>query len=436
MSERVFLISFYMQIAQLHNIFLKSQGISTDSREDLKDKIFVALKGENFDGNQYVQNALEKGALLAIADNPELKNLSQHIIVVNDSLTTLQKLANFHRRFLNIPIISITGSNGKTTTKELIAKVMEKKFAVHYTFGNLNNHIGVPLTLLKMNTNTQIGVVEMGANHPGEIKALCKIAEPDYGYITNFGKAHLEGFGSFEGVIKAKSELYDYLKANNKIIFINEDQELQLKQGKDAKTIGFSQNKDSFCTVKLKNTIPFVEVQYQNLPIQSHLLGEYNFSNIAAAICIGQFFEIEKEQIKEAIEHYRPDNNRSQMISKGSNQIILDAYNANPTSMEAAILNFQNLPAENKAVIVGDMFEVGKTENQEHQYIVDLLEKSDIKDIFVCGKIFYRTNVDRAQKFSSFEDLQKKIKALSYKNTCFLIKGSRGMAMERILEVL
>lgn len=423
-----------MEIAKLHQLFLKSTGVSTDSRADQTGKLFFALKGGNFDGNQFALRSLENGALCSVVDDPALREV-KGLFWVEDVLQTLQALANFHRRYLEIPIIAITGSNGKTTTKELIAKVLAERFGVAFTKGNLNNHIGVPLTLLTMNESTEIGVVEMGANHPKEIENLCLIAEPDYGYITNFGKAHLEGFGGFEGVIKGKSELYDYLINNKGKIFINEDQKLQVKQSKGGDLIRFGQSSTANCRVSLKAATRFVEVEYNGILIESQLLGAYNFNNIAAAICVGDFFEIDKEKIQDAIESYIPENNRSQIFTKGSNQFILDAYNANPTSMELAVTNFIDYPADNKVIVLGDMFEIGETELAEHQYIVDLLEASSVDEIFVCGEIFYRTTVNKVRKFKELGVLKKELAKDEMRSATFLIKGSRGMAMEKLLEI-
>lgn len=422
-----------MNIAELHQLFLKSKGVSTDSRTELIDKIFFALKGDNFDGNRFALKSLEKGAVLSVVDDPMLKN-KEGVIWVEDVLQTLQQLANFHRNHLKLPIIAITGSNGKTTTKELIAKVLSERYKVGFTRGNLNNHIGVPLTLLSLKKSTEIGVVEMGANHPKEIKKLCRIVQPDFGYITNFGKAHLEGFGSFEGVVKGKSELYDYLIKNNKQIFVNEDQKLQIKQSKGGNLIKFGQSPLASCQVSLADATGFIKVKYSGVIIKSKLLGAYNFNNIAAAICVGQFFEIDKWKIKKAIETYKPENNRSQIFIKGSNKFILDAYNANPTSMELAIANLINFRSNNKVVVLGDMFEIGETELEEHQQIVDLLEASSIEKIYVCGGIFNRTKVNKVRKFENFAALKHEIAQENIRNSTVLIKGSRGMAMEKILE--
>ena len=321
--------------------------------------MFFALKGDNFNGNLFASEALEKGARYVVIDDKDIVANSSYILV-EDVLSTLQQLASYHRKHLGLPIIALTGSNGKTTTKELINTVLEKKFKTVATKGNLNNHIGVPLTLLAMDTSTQIGIVEMGANHQQEIAFLCEIAQPDYGYITNFGKAHLEGFGGVEGVIKGKSELYDFLKQHGKLIFINATDEKQLTQvGDYPSKYSFGTTTVTDCQTQLLGANPFVRAQYNDSIIESCLIGAYNFNNISAAIAIGQYFKVEGNDIKEAIESYVPTNNRSQIIEKGCLKIILDAYNANPTSMQAALDNFNQLENTAKVAILGDMFELG-----------------------------------------------------------------------------
>ncbi|WP_304035833.1 UDP-N-acetylmuramoyl-tripeptide--D-alanyl-D-alanine ligase [Mesonia mobilis] len=423
------------ELSQLHQLFLESTGICTDTRKLKKGNLYLALKGDNFNGNNFAAKALELGADYSIVDEqPEEQN--DHIIKVEDGLDTLQKLAAYHRKYLNLPILSITGSNGKTTTKELIREVLSKKYKTVSTKGNLNNHIGVPLTLLSMNKETEFGIVEMGANHQGEIASLCKIAQPDYGYITNFGKAHLEGFGGVEGVIKGKSELYNYLIKNNKTIFINYDDEIQVEKSKGTDIISFSEGKNATHQITFLKADPFVKINTEDTQINSQLIGTYNAKNIAVAICIGKFFKIPVKAIKEAIESYQPTNNRSQIINQNSNQIILDAYNANPTSMKAALENLEAIPAKNKIAILGDMFEVGNTSAEEHQIIIDLLEKLEFSNMMVCGKNFYQTSTQEVLKFENFEDLKNYIQRNNFEDATILIKGSRGMALERILEVL
>ena len=400
--------------------------------------MFFALKGENFNGNTFAKTAIEKGAKYAVVDESEFA-INENYILVEDTLITLQQLAKVHRNYLDIKIIALTGSNGKTTTKELINTVLQKKYNTTATVGNLNNHIGVPLTLLSMTKDTEIGVVEMGANHLNEIKHLCNIANPDYGYITNFGKAHLEGFGSIEGVIKGKSELYTHLKDNNKLIFINNEDDTQVKQLDNYNNYyAFGIEQDDKCAITLVDDNPFVISKFNNTIIKSQLIGTYNFNNISAAIAIGHYFEVSEIDIRLAIKSYIPENNRSQVIDKGSNRIILDAYNANPTSMMAALDNLNNLESRNKTAILGDMFELGLEAKQEHKNIADYAAKLNIDSIYLVGKNFYNANIESSnvQLFKTFEDLKSALLIHNIENSTILIKGSRGMALERILELI
>ncbi|VAW22371.1 UDP-N-acetylmuramoyl-tripeptide--D-alanyl-D-alanine ligase [hydrothermal vent metagenome] len=420
-----------MNIAQLYNLYTKNYKVDTDTRKIRKGSLFFALKGENFNGNKFASEALKSGAHYAIIDEEKYHN-SQNTILVKNVLITLQELANFHRRRLNIPIISLTGSNGKTTTKELVNAVLSKKYKTIATEGNLNNHIGVPLTLLSMSADTEIGIVEMGANHLKEIDFLCQIAEPNYGYITNFGKAHLEGFGSVEGIINGKSELYNFLKQTQGFAFVNNDDKIQIKQSIGVTTICFDKN-----LVKYVESNPFVKTQFKNTEIKSNLIGKYNYYNIAAAIAIGDYFKVSKINIKSAIENYIPTNNRSQIIKKGIHTIILDAYNANPTSMFAALENFNQLKGSYKIIFLGDMFELGKDSKMEHQKIVDLVTKYNFSKVYLIGKEFAKTNVKDILVYNNFEAFKTSSKDLNLNTPAtILIKGSRGMALERILELL
>ncbi len=400
--------------------------------------MFFALKGENFNGNTFAEQAIKLGAKYVIIDEATYK-IDNQTILVDNVLKTLQELATYHRNYLGIKIIALTGSNGKTTTKELINAVLSEKYRTTATKGNLNNHIGVPLTLLSMNNQTELGIVEMGANHKKEIEFLCNIAMPDYGYITNFGKAHLEGFGGVEGVIEGKSEMYTHLINYNKTIFVNADNSIQLEKTKDAKTIKFGTSSGSdVITINLLDSESYVKVAYKNQQIQSQLIGDYNFGNIAAAIAIGDYFKVSLENIKAAIENYTPNNNRSQIISKGTNNIILDAYNANPTSMEAALTNFNNQKAKHKIVFLGDMFELGKSSQLEHQRIVKLVQNMSFKRKYFIGEHFYlsKNNDPNSLFFKSYDKFKEYNKDLEISNSLLLIKGSRGMALERIMDLL
>lgn len=425
-----------MNISELHQLFKETSNVSTDTRKIEKDCLFVALKGENFNGNTFAQEALDKGAKYALIDEKDYK-VSEKTILVDNCLISLQALANYHRKYLGIPIIALTGSNGKTTTKELIAQVLKTKYKTIATKGNLNNHIGVPLTLLSMDEHTEIGVVEMGANHLKEIELLASIAEPNFGYITNFGKAHLEGFGGVEGVIQGKSELYHNLINRDQTLFINTDDDIQVRQSTKAKNkITFGSQEDVNYKIEILTHQEKASIQYQSTVISSHLIGDYNAKNMGVATAIGLHFGIPLHTIKQAIESYIPENNRSQVIEKNSNKLILDAYNANPTSMELALNNFLRDKQKSKIVILGDMFEVGETSHKEHQHIVDLLEKSELKYAFVCGYNFYKTSVQKVVKTADFATLKAEVEKHNFQNNTILIKGSRGMQLERILEVL
>ncbi|NER14999.1 UDP-N-acetylmuramoyl-tripeptide--D-alanyl-D-alanine ligase [Leptobacterium flavescens] len=424
-----------MNTEGLHSLFLEKRSISTDSRKIEENTIFFALKGENFNGNTFARQALEKGASYAVIDEAEYKT-SDRILLVDDVLTALQQLANFHRKHLGIPILSLTGSNGKTTTKELINSVLSRKFKTTATLGNLNNHIGVPLTLLSMDKTTEFGIVEMGANHQKEIEFLCGIAEPNYGCITNFGKAHLEGFGGVEGVIRGKSELYDHLINENGFVFYNNDDPIQSEKLKDiSRKFGFDHRGQADVHISLLSADPFVKLEVRDEIIESHLIGSYNYNNIALAVCIGTYFDIPLPEIKAAIESYTPQNNRSQIINKNSNKIILDAYNANPSSMNAALENFSGLSGTKKTALLGDMFELGSSAAEEHQKIAEMAEKLENTEVFLVGVNFFDTNTS-LRKFKSYEELRDFMKDRVPDNSTILIKGSRGMALERILDIL
>jgi len=426
-----------MEITKLYQCFLECKTVSTDTRKIAPGSLFVALKGDNFDANTFAAEALAKGAGYVVIDNPAY-NISDKTILVNDSLDALQQLAQHHRRQLGLPVIALTGSNGKTTTKELINVVLSKKYNTTATIGNLNNHIGVPLTLLSFTNDTEIGIVEMGANHQKEIELLCSIAEPNFGYITNFGKAHLEGFGGFEGVIKGKSELYDYLQQRTKMAFVNLDDAIQKEKTDTLPRFTFAAD-DYNCDVRIEavKADPMVSLKFNGLDIQSHLIGIYNAANISAAVAIGSYFKVTDADIKDAIEGYVPANNRSQLLNKGSNSIILDAYNANPSSMAAAIINFLQLDAKHKVAILGDMFELGEESLDEHRKIVMMLADENI-EVYFIGKDFHFHKIDRSNLhfYRTFDDAKNEFDARNFMNSTILIKGSRGMSLERIVELL
>ncbi len=428
-----------MTTEHIYQRFLECGDISTDTRKITANSMFFALKGDNFNGNIFAGKALETGAKYAVIDDKHYSNHPQ-CILVDDVLQTLQKLATHHRKQLQIPIIALTGSNGKTTTKELINAVLSTQFKTSATQGNLNNHIGVPLTLLRMTSETETGIVEMGANHPKEIETLCNIALPDYGLITNFGKAHLEGFGSIEGVIKAKSELYAHLKLHNKIIFVNENDPVQVQQtkGYDHLQLFGSKTSANGTQMELLTSQPFVSLQYDSSVINSHLTGTYNFNNIAVAIAVGSYFKIRTANIVAAIERYIPTNNRSQIINQNGNSILMDAYNANPTSMLAALENFRQLQHTNKILFLGDMFELGSDAEREHQAIVNFLENNPFETVYLIGENFFKTKLhkDYIHQFQTFDDLKSTLETSAVEGKFILIKGSRGMALERILELI
>lgn len=424
-----------MKIDILHQHFLKCDSISTDTRKVTKNSMFFALKGENFDGNQFAKDALKNGAKFAVIDDEQYK-IDKRYILVNNVLKTLQELSTVHRNYLKTPIIAVTGSNGKTTTKELINAVLKTQYKTTATIGNLNNHIGVSLTLLSMNSETEIGIVEMGANHQKEIELLCSIALPDFGYITNFGKAHLEGFGGVEGVIKGKSELYTFLKENEKIIFVNANDKKQLEIVGGYKKVVRYGDKNTDVSIKLLRTNPFIELEFDDITVSSQLIGSYNFTNICASILIGKYFKIETDQIKIAIENYIPSNNRSQIINRQSTKIILDAYNANPTSMKAALENLSLLSDDRKCAILGDMFELGDDSKNEHEAIIHLVSKLNLESTYCIGENFYKLIEEHKSinYFKTLEDFKSQVNPRVFNNCIVLIKGSRGMALERILK--
>jgi UDP-N-acetylmuramoyl-tripeptide--D-alanyl-D-alanine ligase len=442
-----------MEIEQLYSIFLRHPVVTTDSRDCPAGSLFFALKGESFDGNAYAAAALQKGCAYAVVDESQFADSTNgHIILVDDVLRTLQQLANYHRRRLGTRIIGVTGTNGKTTTKELIATVLSEKFNVLYTQGNFNNHIGVPKTLLQLRPEHDVAVVEMGANHPGEIKTLVNIVEPDYGIITNVGKAHLEGFGSFEGVIRTKGELYDFLRTRpDSVVFIHNDNpylngiahDLHLvrygrpAQGADLSVCGEVTVCDPYLTFRWKPCAQSgsdLGTRDSEL-VKTHLIGSYNIDNALAAAAIGTYFGISPEQINHALGNYVPQNNRSQLKETGHNHLIIDAYNANPTSMMAALTNYRDMQVSPKMAILGDMRELGASSAEEHQKIVDFIEQNHFDNVWLIGPEFAATRHNQ-RTFANVNEVKAAIEADRPEGFYILIKGSNGMKLFQLPELL
>ena len=434
-----------MDIENLYSIYLDHPTIIIDSRKIEKACLFFALKGENFDGNQFAADALAKGAAYAVVDNEALA-VDDRYLLVDDVLTALQLLSRHHRRQFTIPVIAITGSNGKTTTKELVSQVLGRRYRIHYTQGNYNNHIGVPLTLLAMPQDTEVAVIEMGANHQGEIGFLCEIAEPTHGLITNIGRAHLEGFGGIEGVKKGKSELYRYLSKTKGMAFVNRDAEYltELSESVEKKVYYKKSSQptssDPYFEVKLLETVPHLSVSFLDkytgelLEIQSHLHGSYNFDNLMTAVTLGKYFKIPGVAIKIALESYIPKNNRSQFYQQDGNTFILDAYNANPTSVEAALNAFTHVEATQKIAILGDMLELGEESRVEHERIAHLAVAQSYDDLILVGKAFAAIAEHlQLRHFISVENLRSWFYSQSYEGVHFLLKASRGIQLEKLL---
>ncbi|NLO71278.1 MAG: UDP-N-acetylmuramoyl-tripeptide--D-alanyl-D-alanine ligase [Porphyromonadaceae bacterium] len=428
---------------ELYDIFKSHPVISTDSRNCPSGSLFFALKGENHDANAFALSALEVGAAFAVVDNPVYAK-DERFILVENTLETLQDLARFHRRQLGAKIIGITGTNGKTTTKELIAAVLSRKYNTLFTKGNLNNHIGVPLTLLQLRPEHEIGVIEMGANHAGEIKMLAEIVIPDLGIITNVGEAHLEGFGSFEGVKKTKSELYDFIQENLGKIFLNTGNKDLVEMAESAgfnNYLGvlpyqmYTDIENKLATGSITGNSPFLEMRCftseGGFDLKTNLIGAYNAENVLAAVAIGNYFDVDNTKIKEAIESYQPQNNRSQFTETPQNKLIIDAYNANPTSMRAAILNFSEMEVENKSLILGDMFELGENSDEEHRKIIELVKENSFSDVYLVGKSFQAVKSNFIN-FATAEELNAFFEKNPLKNRFILIKGSRGMRLEKV----
>lgn len=427
-----------MTISQLYDYFLACNGVSTDTRQIVEGCLFVALRGDKFDGNVYAKDALEKGAKYAIVDNSE-NAVDNRFLLVENSLEALQQLANYHRRQLNIPVVGLTGSNGKTTTKELISAVLSKKYRTYATKGNLNNHIGVPLTLLAIDKSYEMAVVEMGANHQKEIALLSSIAEPTHGMITNIGKAHLEGFGGIEGVRKGKGELFEWLSTSGGTVFVNGAnatlQEMANERTFSEKVLYLA---DATAPQLLEDAPLVVYKDSNQQTVHTHLTGRYNFENIAAALAIGTYFGVSDQDANDAVAEYNPTNNRSQIIQKGSNTVIMDAYNANPSSMAAAIENFGKLKAERKMVILGDMLELGDESPAEHLALGKLVAVQQFDVVILAGKLMQDalSALPKAYYFPDKFSLHNWVIDHPQQNTHVLIKGSRGMGLETVVPYL
>jgi len=432
-----------MTISALYQIYLQCPIVTTDSRNCPKGSLFIALKGDTFNGNSFAKKALEEGSSYAVVDEAEYADPENNkIILVDDCLKTLQQLANYHRKKLGTKVIGITGTNGKTTTKELIAAILSESNDILYTQGNLNNHIGVPLTLLRLRGHHDLAVIEMGANHPGEIKTLVNIAEPDYGIITNVGKAHLEGFGSFEGVIKTKGELYDYLRQKeDSIVFIQNENPFLMDIAKGLTLINYGVTENLYVNGKVTSCSPYLAFDWKagkdgNIHhVQTKLIGEYNFDNALAAVAIGRFFGIEPAKIDHALTNYSPQNNRSQLKETEDNKLIIDAYNANPTSMMAALRNFKRMEVKHKFAILGDMKELGATSIEEHQKIVDFIDTCDFDRVILIGDQFEQTT----HAYDTYANVSEVIKVLDKdkpKGCYILIKGSNSMKLGQMVEHL
>jgi UDP-N-acetylmuramoyl-tripeptide--D-alanyl-D-alanine ligase len=429
-------------IENIYEAYKQSSGVTTDTRNIEKDSIFFALKGANFNGNNFAKQALNQGAKYVVIDELTTELPPNTYFLVKDVLQTLQALAAHHRRQLTIPFIGITGSNGKTTTKEIIKHILQTTYETYATKGNYNNHIGVPLTLLAIPENAEIAIIEMGANHVGEIAQLCEIAQPDYGIITNIGKAHLEGFGSYDGVIQAKSELYKYIKSKNGKIFVNADDDLLMDLSKDISRITYGTNRADI-KGELLQDIPFIKMQWQRhgktFTTQSSLFGKYNFYNLLAGISIASYFNVSPNLIKEAVETFKSQNNRSEIRNTSKdNTLILDAYNANPSSMQQSIAAFAQFSSSNKICILGDMFELGEYAENAHLEILEQVKNAGCQQVFLSGNEFYK----HKDKFPSFlffkttDDLLKHLKEQTISGKTILIKGSRSMQLEKTADYL
>ena len=421
-------------IEDLYKFYQQNPSVQTDTRKLKPGDLFFALKGENFNGNHFAQNAVDAGAACVVIDEKEFE-IPGKTFLVDNTLHALHQLALYHRRQFNIPFIAITGSNGKTTTKELIHAVLSSTYKTYTTEGNLNNHIGIPLTILKIKADAEMAVIEMGANHQKEIAGYCQYALPTHGLITNCGKAHLEGFGSEEGVRKGKGELFDYLRTTGGTAFILKDYNYLIEMSKGISPVISYGSADADISGSIAANEPFLQVEITNgiaAIIHTKLVGRYNFPNVLAAVCVGNYFKVPAEKIKQAIENYTPSNSRSQLIQKGSNQFILDAYNANPSSMKVAIENFSSLPAENKVLLLGAMAELGNDSMDEHLALIQLIQSYNWKEVVLVGGDFLKIK-HPFRSFTNAEAAKHWLQQQNYSHTAFLVKGSRSMQMEKIL---
>ena len=427
-----------MSIIDLYDLFIHNPQITTDSRNCPKGSIFFALKGDKFDGNQYAGKALASGCVYAVIDNPDYY-IGKRTILVDNVLKTLQQLAHHHRKVLGLPIIGITGTNGKTTTKELLAAVLSTKFNLLYTEGNFNNHIGVPLTLLRLTHDHEMAVIEMGASHPGDIKELVDIVHPNYGIITNVGRAHLEGFGSFEGVIRTKGELYDYIRRSKGKIFIKKENEYLQSIAKGIEQITYGNGDDAFASGQVVSCDPFLVFNWKQQgklhTVETHMIGSYNLDNVLAAVAVGRFFKIPAERISRAIAAYEPTNNRSQFKKTDNNELIIDAYNANPSSMKVALDNFITMPVQPKAIILGDMRELGPTSDELHAEVVEQIKKGQFDKVFLCGEHFSKVGKEFSP-FATTEAMTEELRRQPLKGYHILIKGSHSMGLETLVDIL
>ena len=426
------------EIENLYARYSASGVISTDTRKITPGSVFFALRGDKYNANEFAGEALEKGARWAVIDEPKYKADNRYILV-KDVLKALQQLARHHRNQLKIPVIALTGSNGKTTTKELTHAVLSARFKTLATKGNLNNHIGVPLTLLSIDASVEVAVVEMGANHRGEIALLCQIANPTHGFITNIGKAHIGTFGGYENIVKAKSELYDHLRREEGVVFVNSLNPLLVKQAESFANALYYPASADFYHAELIGADPFVKIRADNgEEVQSQLIGSYNFENIACALCVGKYFGVDPARANRAIAQYAPGNMRSQVVKSERNTVILDAYNANPSSMQAAIENIAAMKADNKVLILGDMFELEAEADAEHQAIGRLIREKGFTNVYLCGTLFKAAlrEMPNAKYFTKKEELALELKQYPVKNATVLVKASRGMGLETIVELL